>query len=134
MTGPMIQPATPPTSSPSVKTTATMSATNVESSPTPPTSAGALLRAAFVRNGEMIACATAKITMARMKPSGSDQLMENVFVSLRLADFWHHPDNRGWVVLFTKWAKSGTFRIAWKQTRDTFSIGFIYFCERRLGL
>ena len=62
------------------------------------------------------------------------QLMENVFVSLRLADFWHHPDNRGWVVLFTKWAKSGTFRIAWKQTRDTFSIGFIYFCERRLGL
>ena len=62
------------------------------------------------------------------------QLMENVFVSLRLADFWHHPDNRGWVVLFTKWAKSGTFRGAWKQTRDTFSISFVYFCERRLGL
>ena len=62
------------------------------------------------------------------------QLMENVFVSLRLTDFWHHPDNRGWVVLFTKWAKSGTFRGAWKQTRDTFSINFVYFCERRLGL
>ena len=62
------------------------------------------------------------------------QLMENVFVSLRLADFWHHPDNRGWVVLFTMWAKSGTFRVAWKQTCDTFSVDFVYFCERRLGL
>ena len=43
------------------------------------------------------------------------QLMENVFVALRLADFWEHPDNRGWVVLFTMWAKSGTFRMAWTQ-------------------
>ena len=62
------------------------------------------------------------------------QLMENVYVALRLADFWEHPDNRGWVVLFTMWAKSGTFRMAWTHTRDTFSIGFVYFCERRLGM
>jgi hypothetical protein len=62
------------------------------------------------------------------------QLMENVYVVLRLADFWEHPDNRGWVVLFTMWAKSGTFRTAWTRTRDTFSIGFVYFCERRLGM
>jgi hypothetical protein len=62
------------------------------------------------------------------------QLMENVYMALRLADFWDHPENRGWVVLFTMWAKSGTFRMAWKRTRDTFSIGFVYFCERRLGM
>jgi hypothetical protein len=62
------------------------------------------------------------------------QFMENVYLGLRLADFWNHPDNRGWVVLFTTWAKSGTLRGAWKQTRTTFSIGFVYFCEHRLGL
>ena len=62
------------------------------------------------------------------------QLMENVFISLQLDDFWTHPDNRGWVTLFTGWAKSGTFRAAWKQTRHTFGTAFVYFCEHRLGL
>jgi hypothetical protein len=60
--------------------------------------------------------------------------MENVFITLQLDDFWTHPDNRGWVTLFTSWAKSGTFRAAWKQTRHTFGSGFVYFCEHRLGL
>jgi hypothetical protein len=62
------------------------------------------------------------------------QLMENVFISLQLDDFWTHPDNRGWVTLFTSWAKSGTFRAAWKQTSKTFGSAFVYFCENRLGL
>jgi len=62
------------------------------------------------------------------------QLMENVFIALQLDDFWGHPDNRGWVTLFTSWAKCGTFRQAWRQTRSTFGIGFAYFCEHRLGL
>jgi hypothetical protein len=62
------------------------------------------------------------------------QLMENVFMALQLDDFWTHPDNRGWVMLFTRWAKCGTFRQAWCQTRSTFGIGFAYFCEHRLGL
>lgn len=62
------------------------------------------------------------------------QLMENVFIALQLDDFWTHPDNRGWVALFTSWAKSGTFRQAWTQTRATFGSGFVYFCENRLGL
>jgi hypothetical protein len=62
------------------------------------------------------------------------QLMENVFIALQLDDFWTHPDNRGWVELFTRWAKSGTFRDAWEQTSETFGVGFVYFCEHRLGL
>lgn len=62
------------------------------------------------------------------------QLMEDVFLDLRLNDFWNHPDNRGWVVLFTMWAKSPKFRAAWTQTRRTFGIRFGYFCEQRLGL
>jgi hypothetical protein len=62
------------------------------------------------------------------------QLMENVFLDLRLDDFWEHPDNRGWAMLFTMWAKSATFQAAWNQIRRTFGIRFEYFCEERLGL
>jgi hypothetical protein len=62
------------------------------------------------------------------------QLMENVFLDLRLDDFWDHPDNRGWAVLFTMWAKSPIFRSAWKSIHGTFGIRFEYFCRRRLGL
>jgi hypothetical protein len=62
------------------------------------------------------------------------QLMENVFLDLRLDDFWEHPDNRGWAILFTIWAKSSRFRAAWEQSRSNFGIRFEYFCEERLGL
>jgi hypothetical protein len=62
------------------------------------------------------------------------QLMENVFLDLRLDDFWNHPDNRGWVTLFTMWAKSPTFRSAWSQIHGTFGIRFDYFCQQHLGL
>jgi predicted acylesterase/phospholipase RssA len=62
------------------------------------------------------------------------QLMENVFLDLRLDDFWEHPDNRGWALLFTMWAKSSTFRAVWEQVRGSFGIRFEYFCEQRLGL
>jgi hypothetical protein len=62
------------------------------------------------------------------------QLMENVFLDLRLDDFWSHPDNRGWAILFMRWARSPRFREIWKKTRRTFGIRFEYFCEARLGL
>jgi hypothetical protein len=62
------------------------------------------------------------------------QLMENVFLDLRLDDFWLHPDNRGWAILFMRWARSPRFRAIWKRTRRTFGIRFEYFCEARLGL
>ena len=62
------------------------------------------------------------------------QLMENVFVDLRLDDYWYHPDNRGWALLFTMWAKSPLFRDAWRRTRHTYGIRFEYFCGSRLGL
>jgi hypothetical protein len=62
------------------------------------------------------------------------QLMENVFLDLRLDDYWDHPDNRGWTVLFTMWAKSPRLRKGWEQVRDIYGIRFEYFCERRLGL
>ena len=62
------------------------------------------------------------------------QLMENVFLDLRLDDFWSHPDNRGWAILFMRWARSPRFRAIWNKTRRTFGIRFEYFCEARLGL
>jgi hypothetical protein len=62
------------------------------------------------------------------------QLMEDTFLDLRLDDFWDHPDNRGWAMLFTKWARSPIFRAVWVNSRRTFGIRFEYFCEERLGL
>jgi hypothetical protein len=62
------------------------------------------------------------------------QLMENVFLDLRLDDFWEHPDNRGWAMLFMGWARSPVFRSVWNRSRRTFGIRFEYFCEERLGL
>jgi hypothetical protein len=62
------------------------------------------------------------------------QLMENVFLDLRLDDFWAHPDNRGWAILFMRWARSPRLREIWQETRRTFGIRFEYFCQARLGL
>jgi hypothetical protein len=62
------------------------------------------------------------------------QLMEDVFLDLRLDDFWDHPDNRGWALLFMRWSRSLRFRMIWVQMRRTFGIRFEYFCAARLGL
>jgi len=62
------------------------------------------------------------------------QLMENAFLDLRLDDFWEHPDNRGWAILFMRWARSPRLREIWAKTRRTFGIRFEYFCAARLGL
>jgi hypothetical protein len=62
------------------------------------------------------------------------QLMENVFLDLRLDDFWDSPDNRGWAILFMRWARSPRFREIWVQVRHTFGVRFEYFCASRLGL
>jgi hypothetical protein len=62
------------------------------------------------------------------------QLMENVFLDLRLDDFWDHPDNRGWAILFMRWARCPRFRKIWDMTRRTYGIRFEYFCNTRLNL
>jgi hypothetical protein len=62
------------------------------------------------------------------------QFMENVFTDLRLDDFWEHPDNRGWAMLFMSWARSRRLRSVWRDNHQTFGIRFEYFCDRRLGL
>ncbi len=62
------------------------------------------------------------------------QLMENIFIDLRLDDFWEHPDHRGWAMLFMNWARSPRFRMVWQENHHTFGIRFEHFCSSRLGL
>jgi hypothetical protein len=62
------------------------------------------------------------------------QLMEDVFLDIRLDDFWDHPDNRGWAMLFMAWARSFRFRAIWNESKCSFGIRFGYFCSQRLGL
>ncbi len=62
------------------------------------------------------------------------QLMENVFLDMRLDEYWDHPDSRGWAMLFSMWTKSSKFKEAWGRTKTTFGIRFEYFCHERLGL
>ncbi len=62
------------------------------------------------------------------------QLMENVFLDLRLGDFWDHPDHRGWEMLFMRFARSQKFQAVWEEVHETFGIRFEYFCDRYLGL
>jgi hypothetical protein len=62
------------------------------------------------------------------------QLMEDVFLALRLDDFWAHPDNRGWAMQFTNWARSPILREVWMTSRDIFGRRFAHFCSQRLGL
>lgn len=62
------------------------------------------------------------------------QLLENTYVGLHLDEHWTHPDNQGWVELFSLWARCDPFREAWKTHRHLFGTRFGYFCRQRLGL
>lgn len=62
------------------------------------------------------------------------QLMENVYLDLRLDDTWDHADNSGWRSLFTQWAALDEVQRTWKETSHLFGVRFGYFCERNLRL
>jgi len=62
------------------------------------------------------------------------QLMENVYLDLKLEQEWAHPDNQGWVNLFKHWSWSGMFRVTWAVSACTYGFRFVAFCERYLGL
>ena len=61
------------------------------------------------------------------------QLMENVYLDLRLDDNWDHPDNEGWRNMFLSWSKSAAMQKTWSVSFKTFGLRFQYFCARRLG-
>lgn len=62
------------------------------------------------------------------------QLMENVYLDLRLDETWDHPDNKGWKELFSTWARSEVVKSTWERSGETYGLRFRYFCERKLGL
>ncbi len=62
------------------------------------------------------------------------QLMENVYLELRLEETWDHADNKGWKELFLIWAKAGVVKDTWALTGETYGIRFRHFCVRKLSL
>jgi len=62
------------------------------------------------------------------------QLMENVYIDLRLEDNQDDPDNAGWLKVFQNWANSEHFKAAWKISSDTYGLPFRKFCARTFDL
>jgi hypothetical protein len=62
------------------------------------------------------------------------QLMENVYLDLRLEETWNHPDNTGWQNQFRTWAQSLLLQQVWSMTAGSYGRRFRYFCERELKL
>lgn len=62
------------------------------------------------------------------------QLMEDVFLDLRLDDFYDHPDNSGWINLFRHWSWSNMFKVVWSISAANYGRRFRIFCKHHLGL
>lgn len=62
------------------------------------------------------------------------QLMENVYLDLKLDENHAHPDNRGWMNLFKHWSGSAMLAATWAVSAATFGARFQSFCRRELGL
>ncbi|HEX2252278.1 MAG TPA: hypothetical protein VHQ65_03315 [Thermoanaerobaculia bacterium] len=62
------------------------------------------------------------------------QLMQDVYLDLRLEEEYDHPDNRGWLNVFKHWSWPGMVRATWAVTASTCGARFQNFCHRRLGL
>jgi hypothetical protein len=62
------------------------------------------------------------------------QLMEDVYIDLKLESDYDHPDNRGWMNLFRHWAWSGMVRATWMVSASTYGARFQEFCRRHLDL
>jgi hypothetical protein len=58
--------------------------------------------------------------------------MEGVYHDLNLDKHFEHPDNRGWINLFQRWAWSSMFRFTWSVTASTFGARFQTFCEQKM--
>jgi len=62
------------------------------------------------------------------------QLMENVFIDLRMDREFEHPDNRGWMNLFNHWTSAPMLRITWAISASTYGSRFQKFCEDHFEL
>jgi len=62
------------------------------------------------------------------------QIMENVFLALKLAEYHAHPLNRGWMNLFRRWTTAPTLRLLWLSLKALYSKRFVAFAEYQLNL
>jgi hypothetical protein len=62
------------------------------------------------------------------------QLMENVYLDLDLENNAGHPDNAGWMAIFSKWTQTNEFRVAWDRCGWTYGRNFQVFCNRLFGI
>lgn len=63
--------------------------------------------------------------------SSAIQLMESVYLELRLQQTHQHPDHQGWMNLFRHWGWSPMFQLTWTATASTFGARFRNFSETR---
>ena len=59
------------------------------------------------------------------------QLMEDVWVSHDLNQYWSHPLNEGWMAYFNRWASTASFRRWWPVLAPIYSLGFREFAKER---
>jgi GNAT superfamily N-acetyltransferase len=62
------------------------------------------------------------------------QIMEKVFLALKLDQYHAHPLNRGWINLFRRWSGTATMRLLWPSLRSMRSKDFVPFAEYQLNL
>ncbi len=62
------------------------------------------------------------------------QLMEQVYLAVKLEEFHGHALNRGWMNLFRRWTSSATFRLFWTTLCGMYSQQFVRFAEQHLNL
>jgi GNAT superfamily N-acetyltransferase len=59
------------------------------------------------------------------------QLMEDVWVSHDLDQYWSHPLNEGWMAYFNRWASTASFRRWWPVLAPIYSLRFREFAKER---
>ena len=62
------------------------------------------------------------------------QLMEDVWVSHDLDQYWSHPLNEGWMAYFNRWASTDSFRRWWPVLAPIYSLRFREFAKQRFGV
>jgi hypothetical protein len=61
------------------------------------------------------------------------QVMEDVWVSLKLDEYHDYPLYTGWKEVFKRWTRSESFRRHWKTLKGEYSDDFVKYCERLLA-
>lgn len=62
------------------------------------------------------------------------QLMEQVYLAVKLEEFHGHALNRGWMNLFRRWTSAATFRLFWPTVCGMYSQQFVRFADQHLNL